>query len=76
MAKALFGHVGTDLRLVSEVARLRSRVRDLEEELAQLRAGSVIALDEAVSLTGPSLTLDTPVSASDLELLEVERALA
>jgi hypothetical protein len=40
MAKALFGHVGagTDLRLVDEVRRLRSRVTDLEAELARLQA--------------------------------------
>lgn len=39
MAKALFGHVGggTDLRLVSEVRRLRARVRELEEELTRTR---------------------------------------
>jgi uncharacterized small protein (DUF1192 family) len=40
MAKALFGHVGagTDLRLVDEVRRLRSRVTALEAELARLQA--------------------------------------
>ena len=40
MAKALFGHVGagTDLRLVDEVRRLRSRVTDLEAELSRLQA--------------------------------------
>ncbi len=40
MAKALFGHVGVshDLRLVAEVRRLRSRVSELEDELAALRA--------------------------------------
>ena len=39
MAKALLGHVGpvTDLRLVAEVRRLRTRVAELEEELARLR---------------------------------------
>ena len=39
MAKALFGHVGagTDLRLVDEVRRLRTRVTDLEAELARLQ---------------------------------------
>ena len=42
MAKALFGHVGVgnDLRLVDEVRRLRSRVTDLETELARLRAAN------------------------------------
>ena len=39
MAKALLGHVGgPDLRLVDEVRRLRSRVRDLEAELARVTA--------------------------------------
>lgn len=36
MAKALFGHVGSDLRLVDEVRRLRRRVHELEGELEQL----------------------------------------
>ena len=41
MAKALLGHVGgTDLRLVDEVRRLRSRVRDLEAELARVSAAN------------------------------------
>ena len=41
MAKALLGHVGgTDLRLVDEVRRLRSRVRDLEAELARVTAAN------------------------------------
>ena len=40
MAKALLGHVGNnaDLRLVAEVGRLRSRVSELEGELARMRA--------------------------------------
>ena len=41
MAKALLGHVGgTDLRLVDEVRRLRTRVRDLEAELARVTAAN------------------------------------
>ncbi len=41
MAKALLGHVGgPDLRLVDEVRRLRSRVRDLEAELARVTAAN------------------------------------
>jgi hypothetical protein len=40
MAKALLGHVGAlpERRLIDEVTYLRSRVRDLEAELARLRA--------------------------------------
>jgi hypothetical protein len=40
MAKALLGYVGAspDRRLVDEVTSLRSRVRDLEAELARLRS--------------------------------------
>ena len=42
MAKALFGHVGVgnDLRLAAEVRRLRTRVAQLEQELALTRAAS------------------------------------
>ena len=41
MAKALFGHVGgPDLRLVDEVRRLRSRVQELEAELARATAAN------------------------------------
>ena len=41
MAKALLGHVGgVDLRLVDEVRHLRSRVRDLETELARVSAAN------------------------------------
>ena len=40
MAKALYGHVGSapDQRLLDEVSRLRTRVRDLEIEVMRLRA--------------------------------------
>lgn len=40
MAKALYGHVGlgNDLRLASEIRRLRAQVRDLEDELRQVNA--------------------------------------
>ena len=42
MAKALFGHVGigNDLRLSAEVRRLRTRVAELEVELARARAAN------------------------------------
>jgi hypothetical protein len=40
MAKALYGHVGSapDQRVLDEVTRLRTRVRDLEIEVMRLRA--------------------------------------
>ena len=40
MAKALYGHVSNapDQRLLDEVTRLRTRVRDLEIEVMRLRA--------------------------------------
>ncbi|MDQ1712740.1 MAG: hypothetical protein QOE45_2190 [Frankiaceae bacterium] len=40
MAKALLGHVGLvpDLRLAQEVRRLQLRVKELEAELAGVRA--------------------------------------
>ena len=42
MAKALFGHVGvgSDLRLASEVRRLRARVLELEDELGRVKAAN------------------------------------
>jgi hypothetical protein len=42
MAKALFGHVGLapDLRTSTELRRLRHQVRDLEAEVARLRAAN------------------------------------
>ena len=65
MAKALFGHVGagTDLRLVDEVRRLRSRVTELEAELSRLQA----AHDGLVA----SVTVD-----DDIRMLTLEDAAA
>ncbi len=50
MAKALFGHVGvgTDLRLAAEVRRLRSRVEELEAELARTRQAHEALLNSVV----------------------------
>jgi hypothetical protein len=42
MARALLGHLSTsaDRYLVEEVARLRGRIRELESELAELKASN------------------------------------
>ncbi len=60
MAKALFGHVGAgDPRLVDEVCRLRTRVRDLEAELLRLQSAhdalmASVTVDDDIRM----LTLD------------------
>ena len=61
MAKALFGHVGigTDLRLVDEVRRLRARVTDLETQLVRLQS----AHDELVA----SVTVDDDIRMLTLD---------
>ena len=63
MAKALFGHVGAgnDPRLVDEVCRLRTRVRDLEAELLRLQSAhdalmASVTVDDDIRM----LTLDQP----------------
>ncbi len=50
MAKALLGHVGlsTDLRLAAEVRRLRSRVAELEAELARTKEAHEALLNSVV----------------------------
>jgi hypothetical protein len=47
MARALVGYVGTNNEhvLAFEVARLRRRVTELENELAEARAGHHVELD-------------------------------
>ena len=56
MAKALYGHLAAhDPVLVSEVGRLRRRVRELEDDLARLRAenaelAAAGAVDDAAAL--------------------------
>jgi cell division protein FtsB len=64
MAKALFGHVGVsaDTRLAAECRRLRTRVADLEAELARVKAAN-----DALAAT---VTVD-----DDLRLLVEEPAL-
>jgi len=52
MAKALYGHLsGRDARVLAEVARLRSRVRLLEAENADLRSELVSqSIDRALGV--------------------------
>jgi len=59
MAKALLGHVGTglDVRMVSELKRLRDRVRELESEVVRLRAENT-ELSTALHVDAEMLTLN------------------
>ena len=61
MARALLGHLPTaaDRYLVEEVARLKGRVRDLEAELAELRASHQAEqlLDELHRITSDASAL-------------------
>ncbi len=69
MGKAIYGlYGGVDPRTQAEVLALRAKVRQLEAELAQLRAtaGSLVAPDLDAPMTEPDL---------DLELLTSETAL-
>ena len=63
MAKALYGHVGSapDKRMLDEVTRLRTRVRDLEIEVMRLRAendrlvAAAADSEELLRITEPAL---------------------
>ena len=70
MAKALFGHVGVgpDVRVMSEMARLRERVRDLEHEVARLEAANA-ALAAGLPVDDDMLSLSVP------DIVEQEPAL-
>jgi hypothetical protein len=61
MARALLGHLPTapDRYLVEEVARLKGRVRELEAEVAELRAAqdSAQLLDELHRITSTESAL-------------------
>jgi hypothetical protein len=61
MAKALLGHVGhdLDLRMVSELRRMRDRVRELEGEVARLQAANS-ALASGLRVDDDMLTLEVP----------------
>ncbi|HEY1094566.1 MAG TPA: hypothetical protein VGE61_07670 [Glycomyces sp.] len=62
MAKALYGHLGQapNKRLLEEVVQLRARVRNLESELAELRAREDEIehdhVEELMRLQEPALT--------------------
>ena len=64
MAKALLGHLsGPDPVVLAEIARLRRRVRDLEDEVDRLHTANdaltaVVAEDQVLSVTErePALT--------------------
>ncbi len=74
MAKALLGHLGgPDPVVMAELARLRRRARDLEDEVERLHAANealtaLVAEDQLLSLTShrePALTLASPVELVD-----------
>ena len=73
MAKALLGHVGLgpDVRVMSEMRRLRDRVRELEGEIARLEAANA-ALRNGLQVDDDMLTLSVPDTVSE----QVEPALA
>jgi hypothetical protein len=55
MAKALLGHVSRpDPLLLSDMRRLRRRVRDLEAEIARLRDDNDALTAAAVHYAGPA----------------------
>jgi hypothetical protein len=60
MAKALLGHIGgPDPVVMAELARLRRRARDLEDEVERLHAANealtaLVAEDQLLSLTSLS----------------------
>jgi hypothetical protein len=68
MAKALLGHLSNDLdlRMVAELRRMRDRVRELEHEVAQLRAANT-ALAGGLLVDDDMLTLEALDRVSDRE---------
>jgi len=52
MAKALFGHMGgSEARLVHEIARLRTRIADLESLVEHLELERTLALPAAETIS-------------------------
>jgi hypothetical protein len=68
MAKALYGHVGQDLdlRMVSELRRMRDRVRQLEIEVARLETANK-ELSGHLTLDDDMLTLTVAEQATSRE---------
>ncbi len=68
MAKALFGHVGVgpDVRVMSEMSRLRDRVRELEHEVARLEAANA-ALNNGLRVDDDMLSLSVPDMIAEQE---------
>jgi hypothetical protein len=66
MAKALFGHVGVspEVRVLSELRRLRDRCRNLEGEVARLEAANA-ALRQGLAVDDDMLTLSVPDGVSE-----------
>jgi len=68
MSKAIYGHLGTtDALLVSEVARLRRRVAELEEQVAAYES-------ELVSLREPAEIVALRSTDLDVALRELGTA--
>lgn len=67
MAKALLGHigVGSEVRLAAEVRRLRSRVSELENELARVQADNDVLAAAVVVVD--RLDRDVEVGVADVE---------
>ncbi len=70
MAKALYGHVGgPDPVVAAELAHLRRRVRDLQDEVERLNAAndaltSLVAADHLAGIDRVELPADVSVTAS------------
>jgi len=72
MSKAIYGHLGgTDAMLLSEVARLRHRVRELEEQVMAYEA-ELVTRREPVEIVA---LRDTDLDVALRELGQAEVAL-
>jgi len=68
MAKALLGHVGSDLdvRVASELRRLRDRVRELEAEIDRLQDANR-ALSNGLVIDGDILSISVGEQVAERE---------